>query len=375
MQNEIKKFTLISSGGILLMLFGIFLLYIKARYDADAPCLTKSDFYSINSRNIPIFIAFGVIFIGIITELLGRFKLACAANDIKIFYNRLNLYFAAILFILISLKIVMASSETLFFMKMCVSRIYCESESCYSVKFAKSWAVPFFLILFVYVFLKDSIYFSRVFKSVLHIVTFTLGIISIMLFLSAPFLSFFRPYGLYKFREFFGNFTNIVLFVPFLVVQLITYMKISKTPNKAKEFSLINIFYDIIFQKKIVMLIFCIAVLVITLYFSAFSLEQGYILLLLVPFTASITVIFLPLLFFPLNIKKRTLIIFSFLASLLILLNMIFMYFLLFFDVMALPVLLMFCIIFKLQQYNFTKTSILLIAITCVLFRYFVFPY
>ncbi|MDR2080873.1 MAG: hypothetical protein LBP54_03160, partial [Campylobacteraceae bacterium] len=60
------------------------------------------DFYPLSSRNILILASFGAIFIGILIELFGRFKLSQAVNDIKIFYNRANFYLIAVLFASIS---------------------------------------------------------------------------------------------------------------------------------------------------------------------------------------------------------------------------------------------------------------------------------
>ncbi|MDR2081052.1 MAG: hypothetical protein LBP54_04115, partial [Campylobacteraceae bacterium] len=160
MQSEIKKAGLISSGGILLILLGIFLLYIKARYDAGAPCLRRDDFYPLSSRNILILASFGAIFIGILIELFGRFKLSQAANDMKIFYNRANFYFAAVLFILLSL--LMFENETLFLVKICTNIDYDNPLTLLATGVFIVTSI-FLLVLIVYFLLKDSIYLSRVF--------------------------------------------------------------------------------------------------------------------------------------------------------------------------------------------------------------------
>ncbi|MDR2342469.1 MAG: hypothetical protein LBD84_05470 [Campylobacteraceae bacterium] len=70
MANKMKKANFISDGGILLMLFGIFLLYMRAQ------CIRRGDFYPIYNQNIYLIAPLCLI----LTGLFGKFKLSKAIN-------------------------------------------------------------------------------------------------------------------------------------------------------------------------------------------------------------------------------------------------------------------------------------------------------
>ncbi|MDR0761694.1 MAG: hypothetical protein LBF13_01445, partial [Campylobacteraceae bacterium] len=96
-----KKSAFLASVGVWLIFAGIFVLFLLALYQhfvcPDAlPCsLRKSYFVHINLFNIFMFTAFFTMFAGIVTELCGVFQISKAAQNIQIFYNKLNLYLAA----------------------------------------------------------------------------------------------------------------------------------------------------------------------------------------------------------------------------------------------------------------------------------------
>jgi hypothetical protein len=144
-----------------------------------------------------------------LTELFGRFKLAKAANDKKIFYNRLNLYFIAAIFLL----------NPSFFSAICTD----EDIEAFQKMEAGIFSV-FLVILGIYFLLKDSIYFARVFKSILPKIVFAFGIVAVILFLP----------------DFAGSF----VFILPLAVQLIAYFQIVRAPavHEAKNFSFFGFF-------------------------------------------------------------------------------------------------------------------------------------
>ncbi|MDR2080821.1 MAG: hypothetical protein LBP54_02895 [Campylobacteraceae bacterium] len=124
-----KKQALLASMGVWIIFLGIFILFLLALYQYTAcldalPCtLSKSDFAHVNLFNIFMFAAFFIMFIGIVTELCGVFQISKEAQDIQIFYNKLNLYFAASFFFALSLKNLMALSKHFFLISIRVSGV------------------------------------------------------------------------------------------------------------------------------------------------------------------------------------------------------------------------------------------------------------
>ncbi|MDR2100400.1 MAG: hypothetical protein LBP40_06220 [Campylobacteraceae bacterium] len=386
MTKKIKNAAFIMSGGILFMLLGIFIFgALNLEY------ATIKDFYPPNSRDVSVFASFSVIIIGILSELFGRFALAKAANDMKIFYNRLNLYFIAALFAL----------NSSFFAPIRID--FFENYSRTGETITGVFSV-FLVILGVYFLLKDSVYFSRVSKSVLPKITFALGVISIIMFLC--------------------SIISASAFIPPLVMQLITYFKIVKTPtvHEGEEFSFYN--YLASNQTRVFFVLFAAHVM---LAFSIFlNVSGGAVLvfgLVIVPvvLVMSLPLLFLEnspiskkdvLLFMPswtvfcvatvdltasepslfilimtgiivlfINRKKIPfwIVIYAVIVGLAILdfiigdeslLKIFIISLIVFVPFCSLMMLfvLAFCVILKLQQRGFMKASILLTLITCVLF-------
>ncbi|MDR0666255.1 MAG: hypothetical protein LBF71_02475 [Campylobacteraceae bacterium] len=378
MTKEIKSANFIQMGGILLILAGIFLLYLKARYDLSVyGCLRRGDFYPIDSRNILILAAFSVIFIGVLTELFGRYKLAQIINDIKVFYNRLNLYFITTLFILISIKNWMADSEHLFLVRICVSEIM-YNLLLDSREIFVGAAIPFLLILFIYFLLKDYIYLSRMFKSKLPIITFAVCIVSILLFFS----QYIFPYNSYEFRMFLESLMSIKVFIPYLIMCLITYFFMRVPADGAKDFSI----YDFILNKKRILLILIAALFIATLVITAIvsqtfddsillTLYWLYILLLFVPLLLLFTVMFhfkLKILLIALSaILGIVLVWFGLSFFLTILIIMLLGLYVSYYSVI--PISLVLCAVLKLQRHSFTKSTIALIAASCIIFGFVLF--
>ncbi|MDR0580206.1 MAG: hypothetical protein LBG21_06350 [Campylobacteraceae bacterium] len=410
MTHNTKRAVFTLCGGVLLILSGIFLLYMNL---PASQCLNKSDFFPINSQSIHNLAPFIMIFIGVLTELFGRFKLAKAADDMQIFYNRLNLYFLITLFILVSLKTLMAESENLFLVKICVSDIR-YGKGLFG-DLARSTAVWFLVVLIVYFLLKDSVYFARVFKSILPIAAFAVCAVSIFLFFSKDILS----------SNSLEEFISIKIFIPYFVIHLIMYAKILKYPvaHKAKEFSFYNYFA---FNKKKVFLIFLVASLIISAVFSILSSMYLIVFLFILPIavvsfapllffkissfgkskisaavfgavfvclaifivmiygaaipililllyyiTPLIVIGFLPFLFFlPMPHERALIIIFCmFLLCLVFYFNPLFYISVLFYT-LVLPISLALCIILKLQQKGLMKTSTALMIASCISLGY-----
>jgi hypothetical protein len=230
LQNiRFKKPAFISSIGVGLMLFGIFILFLLALHQyftCELPfgcALNKRDFAQINLQNIFIITACGVIFTGILTELAGVFLLSKTAQDTRIFYNKLNSYFAASLFFAISLKDVMASSDYFFLIKTDVSRILVDSHGATFVMMIYVWASFAALICFLYFLGRNSIYLHKVFGDITLKKLFLRWAFYIVL---TAFILFLHIYILKSF--------SIVVFMPYLLSLLGSYHKISKA-NKAEE--------------------------------------------------------------------------------------------------------------------------------------------
>ncbi|MDR2789702.1 MAG: hypothetical protein LBB59_01825 [Campylobacteraceae bacterium] len=380
MQNEIKKAGFISSGGVLLMLLGIFLLCMRGA-DTDE-CL------SFASQNALILAAFVAIIVGVLTELFGRFKLSCAADNMKLFYNRLNLYFIAAIFLL----------NPSFFSSICAD----EDIGAFQKTGSGAFSV-FLVILGIYFLLKDSIYFARVFKSILPKIVFAFGIVAVILFLP--------------------DFAGAFVFILPLAAQLIAYFQIVRAPavHEAKNFSFYSYFAPN-YIKALFVLLAAYAVLAFSLLVNSsgalifiFGLAAAPLIL-----AGSLPLLFLEnspiskkdiLLFMPslilfsaaavtLMVSAPPVFILIVLCMILLFVNknrilswvilyagiggsmlfepdilkMLITYLIVLAPICSLimPFSLTFCVILKLQQYNFTKTVILLMAAACALFGYII---
>jgi hypothetical protein len=381
MTKEMKKAGFALCGGVFLIILGIFFLFLLSRsYNPVAYCLDRDDFYPpIAMHNVYIFAAFCAILIGVIMELAGRFKLAKAINDMKIFYNRLNLYFIATIFILVSIKNWMAANDYLFFVRSCVSkRMYGFLDLTETLV---ALTILFLFILLICFLLKDYIYLSRVFKSKLPTVTLAVCIISILLFFSK---GIFGSFLSYEYREFLESLMSIKVFIPYLVMCFIMYLFMRSSANEAKDFSI----YDFISNKKKILFILIAATLITAIVSRMFAVHKLEAL-------SSFYGLSIPLLFMPLLLFFRVIIHFKFkilLIALIVILGILLISFGLYFfqstrDFLVLigmillitsvsysfivPISLALCAVFKLQQYNFTKSSIVLIAVSCAVLGYF----
>jgi hypothetical protein len=384
MAKEMKKAGFALCGGVFFVLLGIFLLYLHSRtniLDSPLQCLRRGDFYPINSRNIYILIPFCMIFAGFLTELFGFYKLAKAVNDMKIFYNRLNLYFAVTLFVLLSIKSIMAGSETLFLVRICVSHIMYDGAGGFLgdiLVYATAW---FLFILSIYFLMKDFIYLKRVFKTILPIVTLTVCILCLFVF----FANYILPFMSLKIHRFLENLMSIKVFIPYLIISFIMCMRILKCEiaNDAKELSFYNFMVN---RKKIFLILFAALFIAVLVSWALESLKLAGIL----SYVPSTALLFLPMLLFyrALFYKKfRILLIIIGVIAGIILIGFIFnhnnpFYLLLvigiipmMFYIFIVPISLAVCTVLKLQQLNFMKTSIALIIASCVLFGCLVFPY
>jgi hypothetical protein len=338
-----------------------------------------------------------VIFTGFLTELFGFFQLAKFTDNMQIFYNRANTYFLITLFVLIAAKDLMAHNENLFFIKICVSGV--EAMGYGPIDTLKA----FLLILVVHFLLKDFLHLGRVFKANLPIVTFAFFAVSVFVF--------------YVYMD-------IRVFIPYLLMCLLTYARILKYPilHEAKEFSFYGylaqnkkrailvltvvavfiswilsgssfstyLFYILLFLPiagalflilrfpkisswKIILFLILAAVLICLIFKDAIAVM--YIMTIFVIaailigyFLPSAILVSLPLLFFHTKYDKKILL---WTVCCVVLLGFAVYYtygvtrvFYLF----ILPVSLILCAILKLQQYNFMKTSLALMAATCALF-------
>ncbi|MDR1615106.1 MAG: hypothetical protein LBS26_06015 [Campylobacteraceae bacterium] len=411
MTKECKKAGLALCGGVFLILLGIFWLYMRARYDLPFECLRKGDFYPVSSENLHLIAPFLVIFTGFLTELFGFFQLAKFADNVQIFYNRANTYFLIILFVLIAAKDLMAHNENLFFIKICVSRV--EAMGYGPIDTLKA----FLLILVVYFLLKDFFYLGRVFKANLPIVTFAACIVCVFAFFS----NYILPY---EFHDFLKSFNNIQVFVPYLLMCLVTYARILKYPvlHEAKEFSFYGylaqnkkravliltvtavfiswissessfstyLFYILLFLPiagalflilhfpkisswKITLFLILVAVLICFIFKDAIAVMYIMTIFVIVAiligyFLPSTILVSLPLLFFHTQYNKKILL---WTVCCVVLLGFAVYYtygVMRAFYLFILPVSLILCVILKLQQYNFIKTSLALMAATCALF-------
>jgi hypothetical protein len=383
MTKEIKNAKLTLSGGILLILVGIFCLLFY--YSPDNRYFYKNDFYPIAVHNVYILAAFCVILIGVLTELVGKYKLAKALNDMKIFYNRLNLYFIATLFILISIKDWMAENERFFFVVIRVSKRRYDESFTISEGTLVGLTILFLLILLIYFLLKDYIYLSRAFKSKLPIITLAVCIVSILLFFSKEIFGSFLPY---ESRNFLKSLMSIKVFIPYLVMCFITYLFMRASADEVKDFSI----YDFIFSKrKIFLLTAAVFIAAIASWMFAHRPSAEPLLL----YKLFFLLLFAPLLLSPLLLFFVVMFRFK-LKILLIILSVIFGIVLVLFglsffqttrDILVfimiilsmtlasysfiVPVSLALCAALKLQQRNFTKSSVALMAVSCITFGYF----
>jgi hypothetical protein len=358
-------------GGVALMLLGIFFLFLVSLFSSASDCISKSDFYSMGLPQVSILISFVVILAGVLTELLGRYKLAKALNNMQIFYNRLNLYAIITLFIVGSIKFLMAANASFFLIEICVS----QANHSNNLDFLGYAAIPFLSILGIYFLLKDCAYLAIIFKTILPIVTFGVYIFCLFIFFSNVILFYIS-------NEFLASLIGIQVFIPYLVMSAITYAGILRyeVRDKAKKFS----FYDFTIDKKIILLILSVALCIaVAVSLTSNSLRLANILL----YTAFIVLLFLPMLLFckvlflkkfrilPILIAISAIIgVFSLDAYLRLILATI-EFILILSYIFIIPISLAICIVLKLQQRNFMKTSIMLIIASCVLFGYLVFPY
>jgi hypothetical protein len=277
------------------------------------------------------------------------------------------------LFVLVSLKTLMAKSSTLFLVEICASRFRDDSVLFdFLVIYGTSL---FLLVLTIYFLLKDSVYLSRAFKSVLPIAAFAICLVSVFIFFSSDIL----PRISHQFDSFLESLMSVKVFVPYLIIRLIIYLKIIKNPiaNEAKEFSFYN--YFALHKRKgvlVLALVVLAGVFCMTAMFTEVALNADLFRALIASFyvvAPPLFMLLLPLLFFgvPLVSKKTLLIA----LCAFIICFAIWFYFGAIGFYYAMPLSLIFCVILKFQQYSFTKISLLLTIATCVLFGYLVFPY
>ncbi|MDR1615235.1 MAG: hypothetical protein LBS26_06715 [Campylobacteraceae bacterium] len=337
-----QKSASLASKGVWFIFTGIFVLFLLALYQYFAcpdalPCsLRKSYFAHVNLFNIFMFAAFFTMFAGIVTELCGVFQISKAAQNINIFYNKLNLYLAAALYFALNLKSCMAKSDHFFLINIDVSRVSRNAPAGFIGDWIDSIISPIIFICVIGFLYKNSAYLSKVFYKILFkkrflrwlfyvaltiifavLSTFLFRILGHLLMLLGilPLKDAFGLLNLSSYREIF----TIITFFPYLASLLILYRKISKTDevneivvNKEDKkvvrhahIAIVVLFVITIFAMKIgtsavafVLFLLVVVPMIIVLPFSVIVILQSYNLTRIVICAAALETVFFWIFFF-----------------------------------------------------------------------------
>ncbi|MDR2342470.1 MAG: hypothetical protein LBD84_05475 [Campylobacteraceae bacterium] len=261
----------------------------------------------------------------------------------KIFYNRLHIYFLAALFVLIPLKNLMFENSALFLVKININTVD------YSASLALFASIIFIAISIFLLIL--TVYFARVFKTILPIIAFAALIPTTVIFFSKG---------------------SLLFFVPYLIMCLMIYAGILRrhVSHEAKYF-LLN-------KRKVFLIALGAAFIVLALFLVFFSEYLAFLLLL------SLVAAFLLLLFFKVSHVGKKWILSAALVMVFVCLAL--EIFFQFFDTIALayifllptfllcyaaPLAVVVFLPFPFFQPLFAKEALLVIS--CAFFIYFIF--
>ncbi|MDR2790141.1 MAG: hypothetical protein LBB59_04130 [Campylobacteraceae bacterium] len=237
-----KKAASTASLGVYITLFGIFLFILLLVY-YDSACFVVSRCMSMNLYDMFKFMIFCMMFAGVLIELKGVFLPSKAAQDIDIFYNKLNLYLA--LFVAFQIKIAVIDWDNFFLIGIWVDNlieIIVELSNHYNEDFIMRLAaakMPLIVTLIaVYFLCKNSIQLLKVFHTVKPKNIFIRWTVILLL-------------ALFVLGFIVSVYDAAIAFLPYLLSLLITYRQISKAPEAHKAAAIETIVFLILFSTNL----------------------------------------------------------------------------------------------------------------------------